>query len=255
VADQKKNDLAKQLSKRLQNVVALVKTTGTAADIGCDHGYVAISLIQQKKAEHVIAMDIGKGPLHQAKEHIIQYGMEDVIETRLSDGASALGNGEAQALICAGMGGPLMIGILERGSGAVMGMEELILQPQSEIMSVREWLRKNGYRIEEERMIAEDGKYYPMFRAVPGNTDDSSRAYKPDWEQRMEDRYGPLLLSERNAVLFQFLQKEERVYKAILQGLSENQTQNTEDRGIQVTEYLQDIEKVKKHYYADRSTV
>lgn len=255
MTDLKKCDLAKQLSFRLQNVLALVKSTGTVVDVGCDHGYVAISLIQQKKAFRVIAMDVRKGPLHQASEHIIQYGLENVIETRLSDGVAALKPGEAQAMICAGMGGPLMIGILERGEAVVSRMEELILQPQSEIASVREWIRKNGYCIEEERMVCEEGKYYPMFRIIPDKNEKPALQNKPDWEQCMEDRYGPKLLAQQDMVLFQFLQKEEKAYKAILQELEGNRTQNAGNRKGQIMQYLQDIEKIKTHYYADRSTV
>ena len=95
-----------KLSKRLQTVAHQVKCGGVAADIGCDHGFTSIYLIEQGLAKHVIAMDINEGPLERAKEHIREYGMEADIETRLSDGTAKLAPGEADTLLISGMGGP-----------------------------------------------------------------------------------------------------------------------------------------------------
>lgn len=271
MAEQKKNGLAEQLSERLKSVMDLVIPVGTVADVGCDHGYVAISLVQQKKAPRVIAMDVGKGPLNRAKEHIIQYDMADLIETRLSDGVEALEPGEADCLICAGMGGKLVTGILERGLAIVRQMQELILQPQSDLSYVREWLRVHDFRIDAERMVCEDGKFYPMFRVIPENITSAAASVKSEKptdqladeedkarafiRQRIEDRYGPLLLQQADPVLHRFLEKEQAVYTDILSGLevSGKNAENIEARKTQIHEYLKDIETAKAYYYADRS--
>lgn len=84
-------------------------------DVGTDHGYVPIELAQRGIISHGLAMDVRKGPLERAKEHIRQYGLEDVIETRLSDGICQLQDHEADTVIVAGMGGELVIHILEEG--------------------------------------------------------------------------------------------------------------------------------------------
>ncbi|MDE6712972.1 MAG: class I SAM-dependent methyltransferase, partial [Lachnospiraceae bacterium] len=89
------------LSRRLQAVAALAEPGKTVADIGCDHGYVGIWLIQQKIFSRVIAMDVRPGPLETAKKNIALYRMEDAIELRLSDGLQMLDIGEADGMICA----------------------------------------------------------------------------------------------------------------------------------------------------------
>ena len=105
-----------QLSLRLQTIADMVTEGGVLADVGCDHGYLPVYLVLNKRITGAIAMDVGKGPLSRAKEHILAYGLEQYIETRLSDGLTALKPGEADTLVIAGMGGPLMEQILKKGS-------------------------------------------------------------------------------------------------------------------------------------------
>ena len=105
-----------ELSKRLTAVAGLVTEGASVADIGTDHGYIPIYLIEQNLSPKVIAMDINKGPLERARIHIAGYGMSDRIETRLSDGLAAVKPKEVEEMIVAGMGGGLVIHILEEGS-------------------------------------------------------------------------------------------------------------------------------------------
>ena len=101
-----------KLSKRMQAVAALVQNTTCLADVGCDHGYVPIYLIQSECIGHAIAMDVNRGPLLRAEEHIREVHLEDYIETRLSDGLTALAPSEADGVVIAGMGGALTKRIL-----------------------------------------------------------------------------------------------------------------------------------------------
>ena len=178
-----------QISRRLKAVAALVSPGLVLADVGCDHGYIPIYLIQKGQIPRAIAMDINQGPLLRAREHIREWGLEAYIETRLSDGLKALEPGEAQCLVIAGMGGPLMERILTQGAPVLKDMKELILQPQSEIGHFRQFLAENGYRIIEEDMVEDEscpgeyelykksrislweetsGKEAPCFKRVPG---------------------------------------------------------------------------------------
>ena len=152
----------------MRAVVGLVQPCRSIADIGCDHGYIAMELVRCNICRHVIAMDINSGPLDRAGHNIADYGMQEYIETRLSDGVSALREGEAEGMVCAGMGGKLVISILEQGKALIGRMRQVVLQPQSELDEVRRYLREKGYLIDREDMICEDGKYYPMMRARPG---------------------------------------------------------------------------------------
>ena len=79
-----------ELSKRLQAVADLVTADYKLADIGTDHAYIPICLIQQKKIAEAVALDVNEGPLQRAEEHIRENGLEAEIETRLSNGFQAL---------------------------------------------------------------------------------------------------------------------------------------------------------------------
>ena len=101
-----------ELSKRLYAVASLVTEGASVADIGTDHGYVPIYLMKNKIASKVIALDINKGPLERARMHVIGHGLKGQIETRLSDGLKNVKPGEVDTMIAAGMGGGLVIKIL-----------------------------------------------------------------------------------------------------------------------------------------------
>ena len=151
-----------QLSERLSSVASMVTSGNCLADVGTDHGYVPIYLYERNIIPRAIAMDVNKGPLERARLHIAEYGYQNNIETRLSDGLAALKAGEADSVTIAGMGGPLIIRILSAYPEVTASLKELILQPQSEISEVRAWLCEQNYEIVEEHMVFEDGKYYSM---------------------------------------------------------------------------------------------
>lgn len=154
------------LSERLRTVAGMVTRGNRVCDVGCDHGFVPIYLVQQGISPGVLAMDLREGPLRAARGHVSAYGLEGQIETRLSDGLHNYKAGEADTLICAGMGGGLMMRILEAERDKTDSFQEMILQPQSEIEKFRGFLRESGYRILDEEMIAEDGKFYQVIRAA-----------------------------------------------------------------------------------------
>ena len=218
-----------KISDRLKTAASLSREGAVLADVGTDHGYVPIYLLEQKKIKSAIAMDINKGPLERAREHIHLYGMDAYIQTRLSDGVAALEKGEADSILVAGMGGGLVMHILEEGKDICQAAGELILQPQSELCSVREYLAENGYVTEAERMVFEDGKYYPMMRVhyQAEKNEDADKTIK-DMENSKEQKksrykveclYGRYLLMEKNPVLHQYLVKERQVFENILDNL------------------------------------
>ena len=185
------------ISKRLSRLAGMVTEGSRLADVGTDHGYVPLCLCGQGKIPSAVAMDIRKGPLERARTHIREAGLENYIETRLSDGLSELKEGEADTVLIAGMGGALTERILEAGKPVLGTVRELILQPQSEIWKVRLWLKKNGWAICCEDIVLDEGKYYPMFRAVKGC---------PDEYSEQELLYGKSALQRSPEVLEEFLQ-------------------------------------------------
>lgn len=188
-----------ELSERLRAVADFVDDGMVLADIGTDHGYIPIALVQEGRCPRAVAMDINAGPLARAREHIAAAGLLEQIGTRRSDGMKELAIGEADCAIVAGMGGALTIRILEESRAVAESMKELILQPQSELFKVRTYLAERGYEILDEDMVLEDGKFYPMMKVRPGN---------PYGLTCEEANYGKILLAQRHPVLKQFLQKE-----------------------------------------------
>lgn len=231
-----------QLSKRLQAVANLVTPGKRLADIGTDHGYVPIWLYEQGRIPSALAMDLREGPLQRAKEHIRMHGLDEKIKTRLSDGLEKLLPGEADSIVIAGMGGMLVVKILTQGQAVLDSVQELILQPQSDLDAVREYLHRTGFVIVQEEMVFEEGKYYPMMKAVHGeNTDD----------RKIWFVYGRLLLENRHPVLESYLQKEYDSCCKLLEKLSKTATEVASRRCEELLEKKHLIEEALAFYRED----
>ncbi len=222
-----------QLSGRLKLLASKVTAGNRLADVGTDHGYVPIALVLEGRISSAVAMDVNRGPLERAEEHIAAYGLGTYIETRLSDGLRELKEGEADTVLIAGMGGRLTRRILQEGEHCLSSVKELILQPQSEIWLVREYLFCYGYKITEEDIVREDGKFYPMLKAAHGREE----ACEP-WELR----YGRMELQRSPEVLRIYLEKERRLLEKIWRIL-EKKGQEGSRRMQEVDAQLREIEK------------
>ena len=241
------------LSERLRTVAAMVTRGNVVCDVGCDHGFTAIYLVQQGICPRALAMDLREGPLSAAGEHIAACGLEEQIETRLSDGLHKYRMGEADTLICAGMGGGLMMRILAKEREKTDSFRELVLQPQSELQQFRRFLRENGYRIRDEEILQEEGKFYQVIRAVTDQEKDprsgsAEISGSTDVELcKLEDRYGPVLLRKRTPVFLSFLEREEAICEEILarlhgQGLADDKRR---ERFEEVETQLQDCRRAR----------
>ncbi|MDD2959927.1 MAG: class I SAM-dependent methyltransferase [Lachnospiraceae bacterium] len=217
------------LSKRLNAVANLVTPGNRLADVGTDHGYIPIELIKAGRIPWAAALDINKGPLQRAAEHIRREGLEKQIETRLSDGLAKVRVQEADSVVIAGMGGGLTIQILERGEEILPSLKELILQPQSEIEKVRRWLENHDFSIQEEDMVLEDGKFYPMMRAVHGSMRLSGE---------IDAKYGPVLLHNKNSCLLEFLRWEAGIKEQVKERLQQSGGDSAAQRMLEVEQAL-----------------
>ena len=200
-----------QLSKRLRTIVDMTVPCGTAADIGTDHGFVPIALLQEKRAEKCIAADIHAGPLERAEAHVKAAGLQNRCVFRLGSGLRVLEKNEAELVIIAGMGGLLIREILWEGAEKLSGVKQLVLSPHTEVPAVRRLLPELGFRIADEAVVFEDGKYYTVISAHPF----------ADQQLLSEEElcYGPVLLQKRpEAFLSQLrfrIQKEEEILQRI----------------------------------------
>lgn len=233
-----------ELSKRLGAVAELVGCCDTMADIGTDHGYIPIFLVEKRKVMRAIAMDVRTGPLERAREHIAQHGLDEYIELRLSNGAEKLSPYEVQAVVIAGMGGRLMAKIIEERQEVFASLDFFVLQPQSELGYVRHFLEEQGFRILEENMVKEDGKFYPMMKVTIGE----SSLERPCFYE-----YGRELLVNRHPVLLEYLQKEYITYQEILSQLQAGDSQRKRERMYELEQSLSINREALKFYQESRT--
>ena len=202
------------LSDRLKAVANMITPGIPVADIGCDHAYLPIWLAREGISPYVIACDINAGPIERARENIGDVELEEKIDVRQGDGLSVITPGEVKSVVMAGMGGRLMIRILDDGADVLEQASEIIMEPQSEVAAVRHYLQDNGYRIISENMVLDEDKFYPLIKAVHGSM---------NWDKEIYFRYGKILLREENPVLHEFLLIEKDYCSRLLKELSENE--------------------------------
>ncbi len=160
------------ISERLKCVASLVNKGARVADIGTDHAYLPIYLVQDGISNKVYACDVRKEPLRRAKLHIDEYGLSDKITTKLCDGLKGINKGDVDTVTICGMGGKLMKNILKAGIDKLGDNTQLVLSAQSELKDFRKYLLETGIDIKSEHMLLEDGKYYFIFDCVYNTQDE-----------------------------------------------------------------------------------
>ena len=158
-----------KLSKRLQTIAGFVKDGAGVIDVGTDHGYIPIFLAQQGYPGRIYASDIKKGPLSRAKRFAAEYGVANSIEFVLSDGLSFSNGNGVDTIVIAGMGGENIAQILE-ATPWIDKTFHLILQPQSKIAELANWLDNNGFAIQDETLVKDAGRIYPVMSVKKGRS-------------------------------------------------------------------------------------
>ena len=161
------------LSPRLDAVLHMLEGADTVADVGCDHGRLTAALLQQGICRHVIASDISKPSLEKARYLISYIKKDDLVSFRLGDGLNVLKPYECDAIAILGMGGTLMCKILEKCDVPLMGARSIVLQPMRAQDDIRSYLYKHKYRIIEDKIVLDHGRYYQIIKAEPGITSDT----------------------------------------------------------------------------------
>lgn len=213
-----------KLSRRLETIASYVPEGSRIADIGTDHGYIPIHLVQDGKAEYAIAMDVREGPLLRAQAHIQEAGLHSQVQVRLSDGLLNLEKNEADCVVIAGMGGELIIHILEGRRDLWDEIPCWVLSPHSELEKVRRFLEEQAFFVERETMLKEEGKYYSVMGVCRNKKEAPNNGYEISF------RYGKSLLESKDPVLMEYLIKEEEQLRLLMGRLSRSQTESAERR-------------------------
>lgn len=151
------------LNKRLQACAAWVTMGGVVCDVGTDHAYLAAELLRNHICRHVIASDIGEGPLQAAKRTLEQAELLEQATLKLSDGLQQIDGKDVTDVVIAGMGGETIVHILKPCKWIQSGVN-LILQPMTKIPLLRKWLAENGYAIDREQIVKEGRFFYTVMQ-------------------------------------------------------------------------------------------
>lgn len=199
----------RSLSERLERVAAHMPVGARLADIGSDHGYLPVALMNRGVIDAAVAGEVAMTPFLAAERTVDENQLGARISVRLASGLAAIepADGITVVSLC-GMGGETIRDILERDKNRLSGEERLILQPNGGEQPLRQWLMENGYRILHEELLREHRFYYEII--VAERTGPVSYSAE-------ELYFGPLQLRERSPV---FLAKWQRLLQLKRQTLA-----------------------------------
>lgn len=182
------------LKGRLKLLADKVPICNVAADIGTDHAYIPIYLIQQGVCKKAIASDVKIGPVKVADKNINLYKMSNQIQTRLGSGLDTICENEADAIIIAGMGGTLLTELLAANTQKACAATSLILQPMNDLDVVRKWLYSNKFDIYDEELAAEGEKVYCVIAAKYDGNARCCEEFQLHVGEKLIKKEDPLLL-------------------------------------------------------------
>lgn len=165
-----------KLQPRLACIASLVPRGAHLADVGTDHGYLPVYLLRCGAIASAIASDLRPEPLAHAKRSAAEYGVEENIDFRLCSGLDAISPDEVDTIVIAGMGGELIVKLLEAAPWTREKELTLILQPQTKAEVLRRWLAENGCRFKKETLVRDKGTLYAIMCVTAGESRPLSEA-------------------------------------------------------------------------------
>ena len=219
------------ISKRLELVASFVPQGAILLDVGSDHAYLPIELVERGQIKNAIAGEVVEGPYQSAVKNVEAHGLKEKIQVRLANGLAAFEEADQVSIITiAGMGGRLIARILEEGLEKLGNVQCLILQPNNREDDLRIWLQDHGFEIVAESILEESGKFYEILVVEAGQMKLSAS----------DVRFGPFLSKEVSPVFVQKWQKEAEKLEFALGQIPEK---NLEERQVLVDK-IQAIKEV-----------
>lgn len=228
-----------KLTDRLLKIADLVTKGKKIADIGTDHGYIPVYLLNKGHVDFAILADVNKGPLENARSEVRHNNLTDKVDLRLGSGIEVLNENEVDEVIIAGMGGILISELLEAKKSVAHNLDKLILQPMQAQDELRKYLLNNGYEILDEVLVKEDFRIYEIIVAKY-----TSKNTVVDDEIYYE--VGKKLIENKDSLLNEFIDKKIFMYNSILKKL-EGKTGEEIEKKIKIsTEKISKLESLKK---------
>lgn len=156
-----------KLSPRLKKIAELVEKCDVFLDVGTDHAYLPVYLINSGICKTAVASDLRQGPLNRARETARLFFAEEKVDLRLGSGFETVCEGEADVAVVAGMGGVLIGELLENSEKIAKALKSLVLQPMTAVFELRKFLYENGYTVCEEVLVKEEEKLYHILKVLP----------------------------------------------------------------------------------------
>lgn len=222
------------MTPRLYAIADCIPRGSVVADVGTDHGYIPIYACLKLESPRGLAMDLKQGPLDRAGENIRRFNLGHRIETRLSDGLEALGEGEADVAVIAGMGGLLISEILERSPVRLSGY---ILQPMTATKELRQYLADKGYSIDHEVLAQEDDKFYTVLKVSHGHM---------QLENRLDVYVGRKLIENRDPLLLGYVESLLKKHGRIYEGLLRSGQEDIEDKKNEAAALVLELSQLKE---------
>lgn len=226
-----------KLSKRLAAIANFVPSGASVVDVGTDHGYIPVFLAQRGDVKHIIASDINREPLASAQNSAEHFGVTECIDFRLCNGLYAVKPEEADTVVIAGMGGEMISSILDDAPWTKYGVR-LILQPQSKIGELSNWLDNFGYAIEDAQLVKEDGRIY-MILVVRGGKNRVPLSCAEIYVDRV-------LLKKRDPLLPEYLDMLIAKFSRSLEGMKKAKDEVGVDTLFHTQLALEGFKKMKK---------
>lgn len=186
-------------------MLALASPCDVLADVGCDHGQIGLGFLKEGLCKKALMIDISEPSLNKARRLFREEGYEAQAHFLVGDGL--LPAGEAQGAVIAGMGGKLIVRLLENAWAQARTKEYLVLQPNNSIGLVRGYLAEHGFVIRDEALCFENGRHYAIIRAEAGESPRLSA---------LEQELGPVNLQKRPSLLASYAQHRLKVHESIL---------------------------------------
>ena len=200
-----------KLSKRLEMVANFIDNNDKSViDIGCDHGLLSIYLANKFKNLKIIASDVNKNALDNAKKNITKCGLNDRIETRLGSGISVINNNDnIDTIVVAGMGTNTIVEFLKCSRDKLVNVNKIIIQSNTDLYFLRRNMVSMGYFIDDEELVVDKGIIYTIIKFVKGKM---KYSYK-------ELYLGPILISKNSGLFVEKCMKELNNMKKILKNI------------------------------------
>lgn len=154
-----------KLTPRLMAVANLVRKNSVLVDIGCDHGYLPVYLLQNKIIVSAVASDINSGPLKSCISLVESTGLGDKVKCVISNGLENVNKDEYTDVSFCGMGGELIAALLENVKCDFAKDKHYIFNPMTHPEILRKYLCENGFKIGADIIVKEGKRYYNVFDA------------------------------------------------------------------------------------------